>query len=248
MFERTRNFLTSLGLGGLVHPKGLEVEGSRSADVGLYDQATDAGPYVGVRVPPPEVAGASPLAPPRPPQRGYEVENAIASMCGEVATLRQDLGVVLTEFLIAGGTDREAAGKFVSKALATPRGISELDFGTGIERFQSELIELRRQAAIVMFNLLTKSDCPRDVASRIAVVPLLPKAAKADAYEDFEGQELEMQRFKKEVDRLCDRIFGATEIGGQQAVSEIRPSAHEPEKRPGPAATRDRSRDRGHEW
>lgn len=117
-----------------------------------------------------------------------------------------------------------------------------------VEQLPDELRNLRRDVALVMANLLIGSSCPPDTAKKIAVAPLMPKSAKGSGPPEDFGQELEMQRFEQEVDRLCERIFGGSEVQSPESTETVRRVTREPERRPGPAPLRDRSRDRGHEW
>src|SRR4051812_40834387 len=100
MLERTRDLLSLIGLGGLTHPKTPDVHGSPSASSGLYDQAADGGPYVGVKVPPPQVAGESALTPPASQHRDTHLRDAVAAAHQGVLELRRDVGAVMRELFI----------------------------------------------------------------------------------------------------------------------------------------------------
>lgn len=250
MFEKARDLLGSLGLAGLFQPRSPAAVGSKGGTDGLYDQATDAGPYDGVKVPPPRSANEATLGSPHQEQRISDLENALTTAHRDVSALRRDVGAVMRQLLIAGGMEPEAAEKRAAALLTKGggSGMRQLDGAAAVEQLPEELRNLKRDVALVMANLLIGSGCPPDQAKEIAVAPLMPKSAKnSPPPEDF-GQELEMQRFEQEVDRLCERIFGATEIRGLEPVPELRPRAQEPERRPRAAPTHDRSRDRGHEW
>jgi len=231
-------------IGRLLREGSERIEAERQAAMSDKGEPPD-GPFDGVKVPPHQAAGESPVTPRAP--RDSAIEDTFASMRQEVFDLRQDVGNVLRELLVARGMEREEAGRRAIEALATPAEIAELDFATGAGRFKSELLELRRAMAIVMQNLLTKSGCPLDLAAQIAVEPLLPKTAKGSTPPESEGQELELQRFEQEVRWLCDQI--ALQRGPRpDRIDRIQQAPQEPEQRPGPAPERDRSWDRGHEW
>jgi len=238
MLERTRNFLSSLSLGGGAHPKDRDEHASPPRDTGRRDHETDGSPYVGVKVPPSRPEAASTLPPPPEQPRDPEPEGALALMRQELLDLRRDVGAVMRELLVSAvGLTPDAAAKRAAELL-----------GVEDDRPRGDVLDLRRDVTIVMGNLLLAAGQSRDDVKRIVIDPLDPKTAKGNTPPEASDEELELERFEQELRELCDRILSREESQEPKRGEDTTQAARESEERPGPELRLQRERDRGHEW
>lgn len=99
----------------------------------------------------------------------------LATVRAEVLDLRRDLTGVLTNLFVALSRPPEEAKRLISQTPNAAPVIIEDEEAAQVEKLRGEMLDLRRDVAVVMANLLIATGRSPEEVKKIVLSPLAPR-------------------------------------------------------------------------